>query len=192
MAQVKKDEIQNKILFAAETLFGDRGYVDTSMSAIAFSAGISKSNIYVYFNSKLEILWAISDPWLRNCFERLEERLDDLHDPKERLRALFLALWYEFPADRNGFANNIMQALSTTSNSDGYSRELLSFCETRFTELLAKSLPSTPIDVRSLSHIAFMAFDGFAIGHKLGSSAKEAEHSADAFVQLIFAYSEHQ
>lgn len=187
MAQVKKDEVRTRILFAAEDLFSHRGYVDTTMSAISLTAGVSKSNIYVYFGSKLEILWAISDPWLRTRFENLEARLDAIQDPNERLRLMFLALWCELPADRNGFANNMMQALTTTSESDGYSRELLSFCESRFTELLAKSLPATSIDARALSHIAFMAFDGFAIGSRLGASAKEAAQSADAFVQLISA-----
>ena len=53
--QVKKDDIQNKILAAAERLFIRRGYENTSMKQIAERSNISKSNIYRYYSSKEEI-----------------------------------------------------------------------------------------------------------------------------------------
>lgn len=53
--QVKKDEIQNKILTVAERLFIQRGYENTSVKQIADRCNISKSNIYRYFSSKDEI-----------------------------------------------------------------------------------------------------------------------------------------
>ena len=53
--QVKKDEIQNKILETAQRLFIRRGYENTSLKMIAERSNISKSNIYRYYSSKEDI-----------------------------------------------------------------------------------------------------------------------------------------
>lgn len=53
--QIKKDDIQNKILSVAEKLFIKNGYDDTSLKMIADRSYISKSNIYRYYSSKEEI-----------------------------------------------------------------------------------------------------------------------------------------
>lgn len=185
MAQIKKNEVRSKILEAAEALFVERGYVDTTMTAIAGTADISKSNIYVYFPSKLDILWAISAPWLRQHFDALEQDIHAISDPKEKIRYLFRALWCRIPADRKNFANNMMQALSTTSRSDGYSRELLMMCETRFAEFLADALGTPVSNMRAAAHIALMAFDGYAIGHNLGVDETSATTASDAMADLL-------
>ncbi|MCR5249064.1 MAG: TetR/AcrR family transcriptional regulator [Lachnospiraceae bacterium] len=53
--QVKKDDIQKKILAVSERLFIQRGYENTSLKLIADASNISKSNIYRYYSSKDEI-----------------------------------------------------------------------------------------------------------------------------------------
>ena len=53
--QVKKDEIQSKILETAQRLFIKRGYENTSLKQIAEKSNISKSNIYRYYRSKEDI-----------------------------------------------------------------------------------------------------------------------------------------
>lgn len=58
--QVKKDEIQNKILEMAQKLFIKRGYENTSMKQIAEKSNISKSNIYRYYSSKEDIYEALT------------------------------------------------------------------------------------------------------------------------------------
>ena len=57
--QVKKEDIQNKILETAQRLFIKRGYENTSLKQIADKSNISKSNIYRYFSSKAEIYDAL-------------------------------------------------------------------------------------------------------------------------------------
>lgn len=185
MVQVKKDDVQQRIVAAAEELFSDRGYAGTTVAAIAKASGVSKSNIYVYFASKLEILWAISNPWLRARFDNLENELAARETARDKTRHLFVSLWCDLPADRNGFANNMMQALTTSSETEGYSAELLRYCEARFAELLGQALGAVPMEATTLSRISFMAFDGFAIGHRLGESSKDARSAAIAFADML-------
>ena len=60
--QVKKDDIQNKILSVAERLFIKNGYENTSLKMIAERSYISKSNIYRYYKSKEEIYETLVGP----------------------------------------------------------------------------------------------------------------------------------
>ena len=53
--QVLKEEIRNSILLSAKMLFLEYGYLSTSMDKIAKKAGISKSNLYNYFEKKEDI-----------------------------------------------------------------------------------------------------------------------------------------
>jgi len=69
MVQRKKPEVREAILAAAFRLFARRGYAATMVADIAREAGVSPGNVYIYFRSKLEILYAIYDPWLRARIE---------------------------------------------------------------------------------------------------------------------------
>ena len=53
--QVQKDYIRDNILSSALEEFSSKGYRSATMSFIADSCGISKSNLYRYFSSKDEI-----------------------------------------------------------------------------------------------------------------------------------------
>ena len=53
--QIKKDDIQKKILDVSEKLFIKNGFENTSLRQISEKSYISKSNIYRYFKSKEEI-----------------------------------------------------------------------------------------------------------------------------------------
>ena len=71
MGQFKKTEVYDAILRSAKALFSEYGYYHTSLPKIAAGAGISTANVYVYFKSKVEILYAIYDPWLRARLAKL-------------------------------------------------------------------------------------------------------------------------
>jgi AcrR family transcriptional regulator len=73
VAQTKKTEIRQAILDAAYELFSKRGYSDTNITDIARSAGVAPANLYVYFRSKLDILFSIYDPWLTKQFDEMQK-----------------------------------------------------------------------------------------------------------------------
>ena len=188
MAQVKKADIRDVILDAALGLFEEFGYSDTTMRAIAQRAGVTTSNIYNYFASKLEILFEIYDPWLKERLNQLERDLAGVRETDEKLRMIFRTLWASIPAEHNGFANNLMQALSTATREEGYDRSLLEWCEAKVARLIERAIGDEArnrTDTAALAHIVFMAFDGFTLDHRLASPQREMERYIDAIVDLL-------
>ncbi|WP_195270686.1 TetR/AcrR family transcriptional regulator [Eubacterium sp. 1001713B170207_170306_E7] len=57
--QIKKDEIRQEILLAAEDEFYKRGYKEASMRTIAKKANTTLGNIYNYFKNKEALLDAV-------------------------------------------------------------------------------------------------------------------------------------
>jgi AcrR family transcriptional regulator len=170
MVQQKKPLVREAILEGAFRLFSKHGYAATTLAAIAKSADVSPGNVYIYFGSKLEILYAIYDPWLRTRIQVLEEELATLRAPRTRLKRLLVALWRDIPAEENGFLNNIMQAISVTDPSEGYRSTLVQWLEERISGLLMDALPpDRRVRLRKarLAHVIIMAFDGFAIHRHL-------------------------
>jgi len=188
VAQVKKQEVREAILFGAHTLFQQKGYTSTSVAEIAQAAGVSPSNIYVYFDSKFAILYAVYVPWLRARFLRLEEDLAPIEDHEVRLRFILRTVWHDIPSEDNGFANNLMQALSTATSEEGYSRDLLRWVEDRLSAMIRDCLPparAALTDQALLAHVIFMAFDGFAMNHRLRGPSPRIDAIIDLMISLL-------
>ena len=170
MVQHKKPAVREAILAGAFELFSRQGYAATTLAAIARSAEVSQGNVYIYFGSKLEILYALYDPWLRERIERLEVELAKIRSPRSRLRRLLVALWREIPAEENGFLNNIMQAITLTDPEEGYRSTLVQWLEQRIEAIVMGALPEarrSQMKRARLAHVVIMAFDGFAIHRHL-------------------------
>ena len=185
MAQVKKVEVREAILESAFGLFVSKGYARTTLAEIASGAAVATSNIYVYFGSKLDVLFAIFGPWLHRQLDDLEVRLSQEPDPRRRLRMIFTAIWRDIAEADGGFSHNLMQAISNLGPEEEYSRELLFECEARVSRMIAGCLPpekASAVDDRHLlAHLAIMAQDGFSINFKLNGPSRRL----DAIVEMM-------
>jgi AcrR family transcriptional regulator len=173
MAQVKKPEVRKAIVASAYRLFRDRTYLRTSVAEIARDAGIVPSNVYVYFNSKFEIFYAAYEPWLKKRLVRLERELSAIDDPSQKLSHIISAVWVRLPTEDNGFANNLMQAVSTTDKDEPFRSDLLARSEKTLSQLLQAALPDARMDAQEcdrLAHILLMAFDGFIVRSHVGGT----------------------
>src|SRR5687767_6312923 len=141
MAQVKKEAVREAILAAALHLIRRQGYSETTLSEIAAAAKTSRANIYVYFPSKFALFYAVFEPWLQQRLAVLECELAAIGEPRARLRRILVALWREIPSEGNGFANNLMQALSTAASDERYSPGVLHNVELRVAKMIDASLP---------------------------------------------------
>ena len=87
------DTKREKILIAAAHVFAHRGVASASMAEVAKACGISKGNIYHYYDSKLAILFEILDSYLSRLRGRIIDiKLDagDVHGSLEKLCAEIL------------------------------------------------------------------------------------------------------
>lgn len=171
MVQVKKPAQREIILKRAFQLFARKGFKKTTMAEIAAASNMTVANIYVYFPSKLHLLYEIYQPLLKNQLFALADEVRVADDPRERLRRIFMGLWETIPANHNGFANNLMQALADEEPRRGKINDLLTWCESFVTDLILESLPEERRALardQRLAHLAWMAFDGFVINWRLG------------------------
>jgi AcrR family transcriptional regulator len=185
MSQTKKQDVREAILAVSFRLFSAQGYSDTSIPAIAREAGISTANVYVYFRSKMDILYTLYEPWLKERLDRLERSLKKIAAPQQRLERLLAILWRDLPRENNGFAKNIMQALSTTGGNDDYSPHLRELFQGRVAVLLAECLSLTRAESRVIAGIVLMAFDGFAMNVHLEHGMAFNASAARLFSRML-------
>ena len=186
MAQIKKEEVRDAILAAAFGLFRDQGYNNTSLPAIARSAGISTANVYVYFGSKLEILFTLYAPWLQHRLDQLDRALARTRTRRARLEKLLLALWRDIPRDDNGFSSNLIQALSSTPRED-YNPLLRELFQGRVSKWVSEFLHLAPKQAEQMAGILLMAFDGFVINVRLAHGVAFNEESARNLAALLLS-----
>lgn len=186
VAQKKKVEIKQAIVDAAYKLFAKRGYSAANVTDIARAAGVAPANVYVYFRSKLEILFAIYEPWLTKQVDDLERALLRLRDPRQRMRKILTTIWRDIPSADNGFAHTMMQAIAATTAREGYSPSLRLTIEERVAKLLDDCLPSLDhVSSRELASILLMAFDGYALNFHLKGGAVCPDEQLKLFSNIL-------
>ena len=81
MVQVKKAAIHDAITRSAFDLLSENGYSRTTVAQIAKQANITTSNFYRYFDTKIDVLFAVFTPWLRAHLDALEDRVAGIDNP---------------------------------------------------------------------------------------------------------------
>ena len=78
----------------ARKLFYEKGYYRTTMDDIAKEAGVAKGTVYLYFNSKVELLLTIIETEHVNLLDFLQNltKRKDL-DPREKLSRFIDRMW---------------------------------------------------------------------------------------------------
>ena len=188
MAQTKKESVRKATLESAFEQFSKQGYANTTLKQIAEGAGITTTNIYRYYGSKLDVLFAIFGPWLNDILDRLEEELATIKDPRLRLVLIVHTMWCTIPETDNGFQYNLIQGLSTLKPEDNYSRDLLLELESRITAMLRNCLPEDRhflLEDDRLAHMLFMGMDGFSIGYGLIGPSRRSHAISEDFCYIL-------
>jgi AcrR family transcriptional regulator len=88
LGTIQRSAAQTRILLTALDLFGDHGVSGTSLQMIADAIGVTKAAVYHQFNTKDEIIVAVTEMQLA----RLEAALEDAEAAEDRLDARELLL----------------------------------------------------------------------------------------------------
>lgn len=187
MVQVKKETVRNAILDAARDLFSEGGYHRTTLLDIAQRAGTGVSSLYSYFPSKLHLLYAVVEPWQKECIWRLEANVRKIEEPREKLRGILLGVWRDIPMDNIGLANSLMEALASADPGEKKPSPLLAWTEQRLRLMLESAVPAQPggaVDYDLLSHLFLMAYDGFVINRRL-NDLRDIERLVEVVCDLL-------
>ncbi len=96
----KLEARKNKILRAAEHVFGKKGFQDATISEIAKKAKISEASIYEYFSTKENLLFTIPIKYTSDLFDLIEFHLKLIRGAGNKLRSiiyLFISSYEERP-----------------------------------------------------------------------------------------------
>ncbi|MCA1326870.1 TetR/AcrR family transcriptional regulator [Herbaspirillum sp. alder98] len=187
MAQIKKSGMREAILESAFDLFSRKGYTPTTMAEIARTSNMTVANLYVYFDSKLSILYEIYQPWLEQQLAALAESVRKFRTPRSRLRRIFIGIWGDIPAADHSFANALIEALAVAPKGMAKPNTLLIEVESFLTGLIAECLPEEQAHLVQddlLAHVIWMAFDGFVINQHLGD-LRDIGSIADIMTNLL-------
>lgn len=88
----EKEHRRQSIIDAAETVFFSRGYESSTMDDVASQVELSKGTLYLYFQSKDELHFAIMERGMKHLMEHMEKRLKTNSNGLDTLRELGLAL----------------------------------------------------------------------------------------------------
>ncbi len=186
VAQFKKDNVRDAILEAAAALFQEEGYTQVGLRAITKRAKTSLTNVYSYFDSKLEIMYALYSPWFTERIKKLQADALAIPDVDERLRFILESLWREIPGE-GGLAANLIEALSTAQPEDHYNPKLIRWAEKQIAGLLSDCLADhkilSPDHAHEVAYIVLMALDGFSINRRL----RNVDTCSDKMIDVVCA-----
>ncbi|MFQ1965462.1 TetR/AcrR family transcriptional regulator [Aeromonas veronii] len=80
---MSKIDTKNRILDAAEVLFAERGFADTSLRLITSEADVNLASVNYHFGSKKELIQAVLDRYLRLFMPDLDARLRVLMEQEQ-------------------------------------------------------------------------------------------------------------
>lgn len=90
---------RQEILDAAAALFARHGYSDTDMQILADKLQVGKGTLYRYFASKQDLFLAAVDRVMRKLVKQIDERIEGIRDPLERIEQAVHAYLRFFAAD---------------------------------------------------------------------------------------------
>ena len=76
-----------RILDYATAVFYEKGYERATMRDLSRASGLSLAGLYHYFESKEKLLYLIQRYYFRTVMELLDQRLKNISEPEDRVRA---------------------------------------------------------------------------------------------------------
>lgn len=120
---------RDRILKTAAQVFADSGFARASMAQVAKACGISKANIYHYYDSKDALLFDILDSYLSALRDRIKGLPLDGLEPVEQLRLIMIEtlLAYEGMDDEHKIQTEGLPLLAKPQQDilKGYQRDLV-------------------------------------------------------------------
>lgn len=192
-----------QILDAAEALFAEHGFVNTSLRSITATAGVNLASVNYHFGSKKLLIQAVLERYLENLFPEIEAQLGRLTQSRQApttyqvITALKQPLLHLNQLRPNGCSNFVQLLGRGYSESQGHLRKFIHGQYGRtlnmFIELIHKSLPDLhPSDIFWRMHFSIGSFVFTMASSKALSDIAEADYHLEVeigdVIQRLLVY----
>ena len=184
---------RDSIIEAAQSLFEQNGFVETTVDQIAAMAELGKGTIYSYFKSKDEIYIAILEKKLDLLEQKMKEAVVNPKSATDALYALYDA-FIEYHRDRKGFIDTLLaqvedQILYRLGGVVGGLKSKASV----WMEIVGNTIQwgvergeFGPVDVERISKTIVGMILGLIIQYEMGQIKEDLASFRDAVFKLIF------
>ncbi|UWR99320.1 TetR/AcrR family transcriptional regulator [Phaeobacter inhibens] len=153
------DEKRAQILKSAAKVFAKQGFDRASMTQLARECGISKANIYHYYDSKDAVLFGVLDTYLSELRDRVCGVDVSALIPEQRLRRIVseILLAYQGADHEHQVQISAMGALPEPQQAllRGYQRELVQLVSDALAGVAADGIARDPAKLRAATMSVF-------------------------------------
>ena len=172
---------QASILKAAAHTFAQEGIVRASMGQVAVACGISKANIYHYYNSKNDLLFDILDSYLRTLRDHVCGLDGTDMMPAQRLHHLVeeTLLFYEGMDDEHKIQTEGLKLLTQAQQEvlRAYQRELVATFSSALRALAPQVFDDHPKKLRAATLSLFGMLNWFYMWNRNASPARRKTYA---------------
>src|SRR5436309_7797740 len=139
LKEKQRKEREELILQAAEEVFQEKGYYETSMDEIAARVGIAKGTIYTHFPGKEELVVAIFRRDMQKFLDGIDGVIENEPTPRAKLEALLQFIYtglYSKQTRRLSSMYNAVDFKRMIVEKGGCMRDLWQSLVSRVTKLL--------------------------------------------------------
>ena len=175
------DEKRGVILKAAACVFAEEGYSRASVSQVAAACSISKANIYHYYSSKDDLLFAILETYLSGLRDRITGLNLSALSPADRLRTVIAEILLAYEGADNEHKVQAMGLDPLPSDQQrvlkGYQRELVAFLSGIVRDAAPDVFAGDENKLRSVTMSIFGMLNWFYMWNPKANSAARADYA---------------
>jgi TetR/AcrR family fatty acid metabolism transcriptional regulator len=177
------------ILRAATKVFARNGYFNAKVADIARAAGVADGTVYLYFKSKEEILHSIFDRSMGEAITEGRRQLDQISDPREKLRRIALLHLERLGADRDLAVVFQVELRGSTKFMEEFSAagfaQYLSLIRETFEEGQREGVFRRELNAKVVAKILFGALDEMATNWILSKRRYKLAPMADQVLDIF-------
>jgi TetR/AcrR family transcriptional regulator, repressor for uid operon len=185
-----KTEVREKIVHAAIIAFSKYGYDRTRMDDIADTAKLSKGTLYLYFKSKEELFYAISENNIRDLKEHLSALFTKSEDLVSDSQKFYVNFRKASEQSDEIFLETIAESSRNQKLQDMLYHQRLKVLDvvTEYLSLqIKKGFLNSDIDVDSVALGLVALYDGLTVDKIIGINESQNEKAWNVTIKAILS-----
>lgn len=177
------------ILRAAIRVFANNGYFNSKVADIAREAGVADGTVYLYFKNKEDILHSIFNQSVDEAIAEARRQLEELADPREKLRRIALLHLERLGADRELAVVFQVELRGSTKFMEEFSAagfaEYLALIRATFEEGQRAGVFRPDLNAKVVAKVLFGALDEMATNWILSKRRYKLAPMADQVLDIF-------